>query len=66
MLDWFESDTRKQRDIKTLRSLYMRYGDEAEPILQHRAADKTLDKRSKKHWRRLFRKARKYGPLSQL
>ncbi len=56
-LDFFRSDTGKQRDIAGIRNLYARYGDDYIDILKQRAGDRTLDKRSHRHWKRLYHRA---------
>ena len=60
MFDLFESTIRRKRDLMALKSMYVRYGDEFVDILERRANNDKLDRRSQRHWKRLNRKAHKH------
>ena len=57
MFGLFETAARKQRDLTALKRMYLQYGDDFLQKLEDRMQDDTLDTRSRKHWRRLYRKA---------
>lgn len=57
----FEPNERKQRDMTEIQGLQSRFGDDFIDELATRAADDSLSLRDRKHWRRLYRKARAMG-----
>ncbi|VWX57815.1 hypothetical protein [Sphingorhabdus sp. 109] len=59
MFDFFESDYRRAKDAREIKSYFARYGEQAIDILAERASDRDLCSRDRRHWRRLARKARR-------
>jgi len=57
MLGWFEDDDQRRRDREELIYLRSRYGRQINEVLRQRASDTTLSPRSRRHWKRLHRKA---------
>lgn len=58
MFSLFEPEARKVRDLAELEILQTRFGDGYIKELEQRAKDKSLDKKNRSHWRRLYRKAK--------
>ena len=55
----FESREKAWADTRELKRLENKYGGEMLNILSGRANDHGLDVRSRRHWKRLLRKAKK-------
>jgi len=68
MFDLFESNHRRAKDAREVKSYFSKYGEQAIDILAERASDRGLLRRDRRHWRRLARKARRRQgePISQL
>lgn len=52
---------RRQKDQYELGSIFARYGTDAVTVLKARAADRSIETRDRKHWRRLVRAARYFN-----
>ncbi|WP_417615633.1 hypothetical protein [Parasphingorhabdus sp.] len=59
MFDFFESNYRRAKDARQVKSYFSKYGEQAVEILVERANDRGLSGRDRRHWRRLARKARR-------
>lgn len=55
----FESRERCARDKTEINVMQTNYGEKTVSVLEHRSHDNNLSPRSRRHWKRLLRKARK-------
>lgn len=58
MLGVFGSSDQRVQDERELRRLFDKYGDDTVNVLRNRSKDKCISQRDRRHWRRLFRRAR--------
>lgn len=59
MLGIFENPEKRRRDRDELQNLRLKYGDSLMSVLEERCGDGSLSARDRRHWNRLYRKAKR-------